>query len=64
MVKPIEFKGQRISDDKWLRGVLIKSVNNRYYIIVYATEDVINTLNEVDFAYDEVKYESISMCKD
>jgi hypothetical protein len=37
-----------------VRGVLVRSVNDRAYLIHGATEDAVNTPNEVDFIYSEV----------
>ena len=40
-------------------GVPVQSVNDRVYIIHGATEDAINTINEVDFIYTEVVPDSV-----
>jgi len=54
----ILFRGKRV-DGEWVEGIPVESVNGRTYMIVKATEDAINTMNEVDFVYAEVIPESI-----
>jgi len=55
----ILFRGKRADGGGWNYGYFVKSVNDRTYIISYATEDAINTLNEIDFMYNEVIPESV-----
>ena len=50
----VKFRGKRIDTEDWVTGFYAKSVNDRAYIIVYATEDAVNTRNEIDFLYIEV----------
>ena len=47
----VKFRGKRIDTEDWVTGFYAKSVNDRAYIIVYATEDAVNTRNEIDFLY-------------
>ncbi len=46
-------------EGKWVYGMPVESVNGRVYIIHGATEDAINTHNEVDFIYSEVIPETV-----
>ena len=58
-MREILFRGKRIDTGEWVEGYPVKSVNDKYYLITYITEDSINTKNEVDFIYQEVKPETI-----
>ena len=49
-------------DGRWVYGVVVESVNDRYYMIHGATEDAVNTSNEVDFIYTEVDGSTIGLC--
>ena len=57
----ILFRGKRVDGGKWVYGVPVYSVNDRCYMIHGATEDAINTKNEVDFIYSEVIPETVGM---
>ena len=53
-MRDIKVRGKRTDNGEWVVGGYVKSVNDRAYIIVYATEDAVNTRNEIDFLYIEV----------
>lgn len=53
------YRGKRKDTGEWVEGAVVKSINGRVYIIFNATEDAINTLNEVDFCYHEVIPETV-----
>ena len=53
-MKEFRCRAQRLSDKKVIYGYTVKSVNDRWYLITYATEDAVNTRNEIDFLYIEV----------
>lgn len=55
----ILYRGKRVDNGEWIEGFPVESVNNKIYMIVYATEDAINTKNEVDFIYEEVNPETV-----
>ena len=48
------FRGKRVDNGIVIEGIPVSSVNDRLYMIVYATEDAVNTQNEVDFLFIEV----------
>ena len=54
-------RGKRIDNGEWVYGVPVKSVNDKVYMIHGATEDAINTRNEVDFYYTEVIPETVEI---
>ena len=55
MERVIEFKAKRVDAvDLWTFGVPVESVNGKAYIVHGATEDAINTSNDVDFYFTEV----------
>ena len=58
-MREYKFRGKRIDNGEWVYGFLVTSVNDRAYIIVYATEDAVNTRNEIDFLYREVIPETV-----
>lgn len=58
-MREIKFRGKRIDSGEWVFGHYVKSVNDRAYIIIYATEDAVNTINEIDFVYIEVIPETV-----
>ncbi|NLD33069.1 MAG: hypothetical protein GX662_12585 [Trichococcus flocculiformis] len=58
-MREIKFRGKRIDNGDWVFGLYVKSVNDRAYIIVCATEDAVNTRNEVDFLYIEIIPETV-----
>lgn len=53
------FRGKRKDNGEWVYGSPVKSINDRVYMIHGATEDAINTKNEVDFIYSEVIPETV-----
>jgi hypothetical protein len=57
-MKEILFKAKN-EDGKWVFGLPISSVNDKCYMIIGATEDAINTNNEVDFMFVEVIPETL-----
>lgn len=59
MDREIKFRGKRVYTEDWVYGYYVKSTNDRAYIIRYATEDAINTNNEIDFLYHEVIPETV-----
>lgn len=54
-----KFRGQRINDSEWVYGGLVKSVNDRCYIVIYATEDAINTDYDLAMQFVEVVPKSV-----
>jgi uncharacterized phage protein (TIGR01671 family) len=58
-MREIKFRGKRIDNGEWVYGYYVKSTNDRAYIIRYATEDAVNTPNEIDFLYNEVDPETV-----
>ena|SRR3990172_3690054 len=62
MNREIKFRGKRIDNGEWVYGYIVKSVNDRCYIIGYATEDAVNTRNEIDFMYNEVDHKTVGQC--
>jgi hypothetical protein len=61
--KIVRYKGLTIeTEPRWVWGVPVVSVNDRWYMIHGATEDAINTYNEVDFYYTEVDPETVAEC--
>lgn len=58
-MREYKFRGKRIDNGEWVHGFLVTSVNDRTYIIVYATEDAVNTGNKIDFIYVEVIPETV-----
>ena len=61
-MRDYRFRGKRVDNGDWVFGFYIKSVNDRAYIVVYSTEDAINTKNELDFIYIEVIPETVGEC--
>ena len=55
----VKFRGKRTDNGEWVFGLYVKSANDRAYIIIYATEDAVNTGNEIDFLYIEVTPETV-----
>lgn len=53
-MRTIKFRGKSLSTGEWVYGVPVCSTNDRCYMIHGATEDAVNTHNEVDFIYTEV----------
>lgn len=58
-MREIRFRGRRVDNGEWVYGYYVKSANDRAYIIIYATEDAVNTGNEIDFLYIEVIPETV-----
>ena len=58
-MREIKFRGRRIDNGKWVYGVPVESINGRVYMIVGATEDAVNTKNDVDFIFIEVEPDTI-----
>jgi len=54
MKDTLRCRGKSIDTRSWVYGFPVYSVNDKCYIILNATEDAINTLNEVDFVFVEV----------
>lgn len=54
MQREYKYRAKRLDGKGWVYGMPVKSVNDRCYMIVGATEDAVNTSNEVDFMYVEV----------
>lgn len=54
-----KFRAKRMTDHKWVYGVPVKSVNGKFYMIHGATEDAINTFNDVDFFFTEIIEDTI-----
>ena len=56
-----KYRGKAIGTGVWVYGSVVESVNDRMYMIHGATENAINTCNEVGFIYSEVIPETIGM---
>lgn len=56
----ILFKARTVGTGITVYGTPIESVNDRVYMIHGATEDAVNTTNEVDFIYTEVVPETLA----
>jgi len=59
-----KYRGKRKDTGEWVYGYYFKSVNDRDYIVSYATEEVVNTTNEIDFLYNEVIPETVGQYTD
>ncbi len=54
MQREYKYRAKRLDGKGWVYGMPVQSVNDRCYMIVGATEDAVNTRNEIDFMYVEV----------
>ena len=59
MKQVIRFRAKKIIDGKWVYGVPVYSVNGKCYMIHGATEDAVNSANEVDFIYSDVNPDTV-----
>lgn len=59
MKQVIKFRAKKIIDGKWVYGVPAYSVNGKCYMIHGATEDAVNSSNEVDFIYSDVNPDTV-----
>lgn len=59
MQRKYKYRAKRLDGKGWVYGMPVESVNDRCYMIVGATEDAVNTRNEVDFMYIEVDPETV-----
>ena len=58
-MRVIKFRAKKIIDGKWVYGVPVYSVNGKCYMIHGATEDAVNSANEVDFIYSDVDPDTV-----
>ena len=58
-MREIKFRGKRVDNVEWIVGGYVKSVNDRAYIIIYATEDAANTRYNLNFFYIEIIPETV-----
>ena len=58
-MREILFRAISKARNDWVEGVPIESVNGVWYMVHGATEDAINTPNETDFVYSEIRPETI-----